>query len=62
MGYERAQRNKDTKIHSGRSGGQALTDLNEFWCPYSFPPVRIPTIKSSPYSKPVFPHYNAFFF
>ena len=31
MGYERAQRNKGTEIHLGRSGGQALTDLNEFF-------------------------------
>ena len=53
MEYERAERNKGTKIHSGRSELDRLTDLNEFWCPYFFAPVRIPSIKSSPYSKPV---------
>ena len=32
-----------------------------FGAPIPFPPVRIPLFKSSPYSKPVYSQYNAFY-
>ena len=48
-----------TKFHKWNIG-QALSDLNEFWCRYFLSASSYSSIKSSSYSKPYFPQYNAF--